>query len=217
MVEDNRTMMRGMQESGITSQTLYRWTAAALIISGVSLAVGLFLHPIQPLTGSIATSQWAVSHFFWWLGALSGIIGILGLYLRQRDEIGFLGFSGSVLAVLGLVLIASAMYFEAFIAPSLAARRPELFQAYPTGGGWIGFLISVIASGLLFGVGLLMLGIAMIRARTVDRLPVLLAIMGGLPFAVNFLLPRIAAMLAVVVFGVGLVWLGYWLWKGVES
>ena len=51
------------------------------------------------------------------------------------------------------------MYFEAFIAPSVAARAPQLFQTYPAGGGWECFLIGVLASGALFGVGFLLLGL----------------------------------------------------------
>jgi hypothetical protein len=32
------------------------------------------------------------------------------------------------------------MYFEAFVAPSWAARAPEIFEPVPAGGGWEGFL-----------------------------------------------------------------------------
>jgi len=57
--------------------------------------------------------------------------GARSLYLWQREEVGVLGFIGIGLAVMRLVLITGAMYFEAFIAPSLAARAPELFQSFP--------------------------------------------------------------------------------------
>jgi hypothetical protein len=196
----------------MSSKSLFRWAAVALVVSGASLTVGMIVHPTPPFADAIAAGEWAVSHFFWWLGALAGIAGIAGLYLRQRSRVGLLGFAGSGFSILGLILIASAMYFEAFIAPSVATQAPELFQAYPTGGGWQGFLIGVLASGALFGVGFLLLGIGMLRAGVMARWAVLLAVVGGIPFAVNFLLPRPVAILAVVIFAIGLLGLGYGLW-----
>ena len=198
----------------MSSASLFRWAAAALVVSGVSLALGLILHPMPPYDASVGTSQWAVSHFFWWTGALAGIAGLTGLYLRHGEEVGVFGFIGIGLAVIGLVLITGAMYFEAFIAPSLAARAPEVFQSFPAGGGWEGFLAGVLASGALFGLGFL--AFAMFRAPSTPRWAIVLAVVGGLPFAVNFLLPRLLAIVAVSVFGVGLLGLGSALWKSVE-
>jgi H+/gluconate symporter-like permease len=105
------------------------------------------------------------------------------------------------------------MYFEAFIVPSVATRAPELFESFPAGGGWEGFLAGVLASGALFGVGFLLLAITMFRAGMMPRMAIVLAVLGGVPFAVNFLLPRPVAILAVIAFTVGLLWLAYALWK----
>ena len=185
----------------MASETLFRWAAAALIVTAVSLALGLILHPLPPFGASIATSRWAISHLFWWVGGLAGMAGLAGLYLRRREEVGVLGFIGSGLAVIGLALIASAMYFEAFIAPSIAGRAPELFESFPAGGGWEGFLAGVVASGTLFGVGFLLFGITMFRARVMPRWVIVVALLGGIPFAVNFLLPRPVAILAVTALG----------------
>lgn len=200
----------------MSSRTLFRLAAALLVVCGVSLAVGLILHPTPPYSASVATSQWALSHVFWWIGSLAGIAGVAGLYLRRREEVGVLGFIGSALAVVGLVVIASAMYFEAFIAPSVAARAPELFEAFPAGGGWGGFLAGVLASGALFGVGFLLLGIELFRAAVMPRWAIVLAVLGGVPFAVNFLLPRPVAVVAVLAFGIGLLGLGHALWTSLE-
>jgi len=197
----------------MSPQALCRWAAVALAVSGVSLAVGLILHPMPPYSASVATSQWAISHLFWWIGGLAGMAGVLGLYLDQRQHVGTLGFVGAGLATIGLALITSAMYFEAFIVPSVATRAPELFESFPAGGGWEGFLAGVLASGALFGVGFLLLAITMFRAGMMPRMAIVLAVLGGVPFAVNFLLPRPVAILAVIAFTVGLLWLAYALWK----
>lgn len=197
----------------MSSKILYRLAAVGLVVSGVSLALGMILHPARSHSAGIATPQWAVSHLFWWLGALAGIAGIAGLYFRQREHTGVLGFAGSGFSVMGLILIADAMYFEAFIAPSVATRAPDLFQGYPAGGGWEGFLAGVVASGALFGVGFLLLAVGMLRAGILARWAILLAVTGGIPFAVNFMLPRPVAILAVAIFGAGLLGLGYGLWQ----
>ncbi len=200
----------------VTVHTLNRLVAIALVASGVSLALGMALHPTQPLGDQVATSAWALSHLLWWIGGMTGVLGVAGLYLRHRADVGVLGFIGGSFAVLGVALIANAMYFEAFIAPPLAARAPELFEAYPTGGGWGGFLAGVVAAGALFGVGFILLGIAMYRARSMPTWAIVLAVVGGVPFAVNFLLPHLVSILAALVFAVGLAGLGYELWRDSE-
>jgi len=197
----------------MSTQALFRWAAAALVVTGISLAFGLILHPMPPYSASVATSQWAVSHLFWWIGGLAGMAGVAGLFLSQRQHVGTLGFVGAGLAIIGLALITSAMYFEAFIVPSVASRAPELFESFPAGGGWEGFLAGVLASGALFGVGFLLLGITMFRAGAMPRVPIVLAVLGGVPFGVNFLLPRPVAILAVIAMAGGLLWLGYALWN----
>ena len=197
----------------MSSRALYRLAAVALITSGAALAAGLILHPMPPFAASIATAQWTLSHVFWWAGALTGIVGLTGAYLRRREELGVLGFVGIGLVVVGLALLAGALYFEALIAPSLAARAPALFESFPLAGGWEGFLAGVLASGALFGVGLVLLGIALFRAGTTPRWAIVLALLGGPPFAVNFLLPRPVAVAAVAVFGIGLLGIGRALWQ----
>lgn len=197
----------------ITSRALYRFTAAALVVSGLSLAIGTILHPTPPLGDTVATSVWEISHALWWVGTMVGVIGLTGLYLRYRGDVGVLGLAGSTLAVLGVALLANAMFFEAFIAPSLATQAPELFESYPAGNGWEGFLAGTLAAGALFGVGFLLFGIALFRAASVPRWAIVLAVLGGVPFAVNFLLPQLVAILAAIAFATGLAGMGYELWR----
>lgn len=206
-----RSSARGGRQ--VTSRTLYRISATTLVLTGVSLAIGQFLHPEPPFAESVATTQWAAAHVLWWLGGLAAMLGFSGLYLRQRDSLGLLGFVGCSFAIVGSALIACAMFFEAFIAPTIAAQAPELFNSYPAGGGWEGFLAGVLAAGGLLGVGLLLFGIGMYRTGIMPRWAIVLTVLGGVPFAVNFLLPHAVAIMAAIAFGVGLAGLGIALWK----
>lgn len=196
-----------------SARALYRLSAAALVVTGVSLALGEVLHPSPPFADSIATTQWAAAHVLWWVGGLGAMLGFSGLYLRHRDAVGLLGFVGSGSVVVGSALIACAMYFEAFVAPTIAARAPSLFETYPAGGGWGGFLAGVLAAGALIGAGLIMFAIAARRADILSRWAIALTVLGGVPFSVNFLLPHAVAVLAAVTFGVGLAGLASELWR----
>lgn len=197
----------------LTVQALYRLSAAALVVAGVSLAAGELLHPSPPFETSVAITHWAAAHVLWWLGGLAAMLGFAGLYLRHRAAVGRLGFLGSGFVVIGSALIACAMFFEAFIAPTIAVQAPGLFATYPAGGGWEGFLAGVLAAGALIGVGLILFGIAAYRGTAVPRWAIILTVLGGVPFAVNFLLPHLVATLAATAFGVGLAGLGIARWK----
>lgn len=203
--------------SKITPQALYRISATALVLTGVSLAIGQSLHPEPPFAETVDTTRWAAAHVLWWFGGLAAVLGFSGLYLRQRESVGLLGFVGGGFAIVGSALIACAMFFEAFIAPTIATRAPELFTAYPAGGGWEGFLAGVLAAGGLLGIGLVLFGIAMHRAGIMPRWAIVLTVLGGVPFAVNFLLPRAVAIVAAIAFGLGLAGLGSALWKAPYS
>jgi hypothetical protein len=74
----------------------------------------------------------------------------------------------------------------------------------------------VLAAGGLIGLGLILFGIAMYRSALMPRWAIALTVLGGVPFAVNFLLPHLIAILAATTFGVGLVGLGRGLWQDSE-
>lgn len=62
----------------------------------------------------------------------------------------------------------------------------------------------------------LLLGFAMYWAKTMPVWAIGFAVVGGVPFAVNFLLPELIASIAAVVFALGLTGLGYEIWKDSE-
>jgi hypothetical protein len=206
--------VRTTTEAAMTTRTLFRWAAAAIMLSGVSMTVGGAIHPpVDP--ASITTPRWAVAHTLWWIGTVTGMIGLTGLYLRQHGELGVLGFVGVALAWTGTAVLSGAMFFEAIVVPTLLARAPELIEAFPRGEGWGAFISGVLASGLLLGVGFVLLGIAIVRAAMLPRWAAVLAVVGGVTQGISFLLPRPVAALGGIAFGVGLVGLGYGLWTSV--
>jgi hypothetical protein len=81
----------------MSTQGLFRWAARALIVSAVSVTLGRILHPAVDSAG-LTSPLWGLSHFLWLVGLLTGMVGVVGLYLWQRKAVGVLG-AGRVLSV----------------------------------------------------------------------------------------------------------------------
>ena len=93
--------------------------------------------------------------------------------------------------------------------PFLASQAPALLKgSLPSG-----LIAFFIVGGLLGFVGGILLGIATLRAAVLARWASLLLIVGAvLTFAGNFLLPIIGTV-GVVLFLIGLAWLGFGVWS----
>jgi len=99
------------------------------------------------------------------------LLGLVGLYISQSEAVGVLGFVRFLVAFLGTVLLAGALWFELFITPSLAAEAPELLAAEL---GLPGFILMV----LLGAVGWVLFGVATLRAGVYPRWAAILLIVG---------------------------------------
>lgn len=112
--------------------TLFRFAAVLLAISALTVTVGRLLHPALDHAG-MTSAAWAPAHWLWLIGLLTGIGGVTGLYFRQREQVGVLGFIGVVAAWSGMAFMSGAIYFEAVVQPGLIANQPHLvasFDAY---------------------------------------------------------------------------------------
>lgn len=79
----------------MSDSKLYRLSAMAGIISGVSIIIGKLLIPLtSPQAGEI----------FDFLSPLFGLLATVGFYLWQRKEAGILGTVGFIMLFIGLAL-----------------------------------------------------------------------------------------------------------------
>lgn len=196
----------------MSSTTLFRWAAAALIVSAALTAPGFALHP-PPELAALTSLPWVLSHVLLWLGAAAAIAGVVGLYLRQREQVGTFGAVGAGLAALGLGALSGAYYCEAVLVPALAADAPPLMETFPSGDTWRGYLTTVAASGALVAVGFLLFGTAMLRSALLPRWATALVTLGSVVTGLQFLLPRPAA----ATLAAGLIGLGLGLWSSVGA
>jgi hypothetical protein len=77
------------------SQTLIRWGGAALVIGGLIQIVVGFLHPDDNVPGSLLNPIFVTVHLIAAVGFIAMAFGLVGLYLRQAEAGGRLGFMRS--------------------------------------------------------------------------------------------------------------------------
>lgn len=203
----------------ITAQSLIRWSGPAVMIAGLSYGlVGVF-HPANVLA-SVTTPAWLAVHVLAMATSIFGLIGLAGLYARQAEKAGWLGFAGHLLLTLWLSIILGFTFVEVFILPTLATVAPDfvtswlgMFNGTP-GAIDLGSLSTLwTISGPLYILGGLLFGIATFRARILSRWAGVLLAVGAAMGPVAILLPLDLQPKVAVPVGIALLWLGYALWS----
>jgi hypothetical protein len=196
----------------MTSPTFFRWDGLALLVGSLvfAIATALSLFIPGPLGPSGPPPVWDA-----WLGAISGLIFVIGLpalYAVQSQRagvIGLLGFIGLLVGILLLAVVSNvipAIAFANYVPPAIPSSQeetgPPLFVIiiFIIGG------LSLIAGSVLFGLAVLRTKVfASWTAWALIVLSVLSIGVGFLPFEAAFLIGSIATILYVLVFS----WYGY--------
>ena len=198
---------------------LLRWCGMALMAAGVLLVFATLLHPSRETATTIVASEsrLVAAHMVYTLAWLLVLLGLPGLYAAQRGGMGRLGLAGFLTAFTGTYLIAVTGNFG-FLAPVVAKQSPAVLDAISQ------YSPVVIVNGLaaiLFMIGYVLFGIAMIRVTTLPRWSGALVAVGApahlIGFGVSQLVSTAAwfiAILGSVSLGAGLAWSGYRLWRG---
>ncbi len=191
----------------MSSRMLYRLSGMSLLIGSLLTALGatsVFFIGDDP-TSTIA----ATAALLRVLGGMLIVVGLPGMYIRQAERVGLLGLFGFLLTLFYILILGVAGdSINAFVMPFLASHAPALLKgSLPSG-----LIAFYIVGGLLGLVGGILLGIATLRANVLSRWASILLIIGAvLSFIGNFL-PPIISTVGVVMFLVGLAWLGFGVW-----
>jgi len=160
-----------------------RMGAWAAMVSGVALVVSLLLEwlvvPYERLghTEAYFTSAYTVSSGLRLLSIVLLLWGLIGIYGPQSRAAGTFGLWTFVVVFLGTALIAGNTWAEVFVYPTLAQVAPN---------AWSGSVMEVspyLAAGLtlsfpLFGIGLVLFGVATFIAGVYPRWVAVLLIIG---------------------------------------
>jgi hypothetical protein len=171
---------------------------SAFLIGGV-LDVALRLTG-DPASSIVQTPLYAVRSVALLGGALLLILALVAIYERRARQIGPFGFSAAIVAGTGTILLSGLFWAEAFLYPTLGRLAPDLLDGTERPGS---SSFGLLLSAAVFGVGWVLLGVAMLRAHVYRVLPALLIVLGG---AIS-VIPVTAVGQAVL--GVGLVLLAF--------
>jgi hypothetical protein len=218
----NTTRQTAIKESKMKIMTpkLIRWTGLSAMVAGIIFAGIQPIHPPDVIS-SVNTSLWAILTSLKTVMCIFGLFGILGLYARQVEETGWLGLAGYLLLSIFYAVQMCYTFAETLILPLLVTVAPKFVEsalgmASGAGGemdlGAFATIYSLLT--VMYLLGLLLFGVAMIRARILSRWAAgLLALSGPLAVIMVALLPHQFARLAAMPMGIALVWLGYALWS----
>jgi len=203
----------------ITVAKLTRWAGLSAVAAGILFIVVQMIHPHEVLP-AVTTVRWAVVHYLTVLMCIFGLFGVTGMYIRQVKESGWLGLVGYLLFSVWLMLTIALTFAEACILPLLATHAPQLaegFLALSSGGAsQIDLGALAVAGGpvsaVLYLLGGLLFGIAMLRAGVLSRGAAGLLAFGAVASLAAAVLPHDLARIAAVPMGLGLAWVGYSLW-----
>src|SRR5215212_9893164 len=156
-----------MAEDASRLARLFRWCGMALIAAGALMVLATLLHPSRETATTIIASEprLIAAHVAYTLAWLLVLLGLPGLYAAQRGRMGRVGLAGFLTAFSGTYLIAVTGNFG-FLAPVLAKQSPAVLDSLSQ------YLPVVTINGLaaiLFMIGYILFGIAMIRTTTLPR------------------------------------------------
>lgn len=198
---------------------LVRWSGLALMGAGVAFAIFMTLHPYDALAGSHGPHEdtWVPAHAFHFVGALLALLGLNGLYVRQRQASGRLGFVGFLLAFIGTAMFVGTGMITAFVWPVIAETNPAFVDA---DGPMFEDPLTQFAVQATYGfliVGFVVLAVATFRARVFPRWAALVLGLGivlfGVPVDPVGPVPWFVRIVGAFVFGLALVVLGARLWS----
>lgn len=190
----------------MSASELIRWGALSAILGGVLLVIsdlwGLLMEGLggdQPFSVTARSASFAITSGLSLLAAILILFALVGLNLRQSEEVGILGRLGFVVAFLGTALTVGLSWVIFFVAPSVAMEAPEFLDAEQVAGPLdAGFILT----SLILAVGWALFGVAALRAGIYPRWVTIVFIIAAL---IQFLpLPGTA-----LVFGVAVALLGF--------
>lgn len=204
----------------ITVSNLIGLAGVAAILSGVLFIIIQTIHPDDVLS-SVGTWRYAIAHYLGVAMCFLGILGITGIYAKQAEKAGWLGFGGYLLLSLFYTLSLGFQFIEAFVSPPLAAEAPVFVEGIlgipsgTVGDIHVGNLETIyMVTGVLYLLGGLLFGIASFRAGILSRWAGgLLAIGTILPLLLSSLIHHPYDRILAVPMGLSLAWLGYSLWS----
>ena len=156
--------------------------------------------------GMMADPAFRVANGTYFVAFIGLAIALVAVHERFAARFGRYGLIAFLVAFAGTMTQGGNMWFDGFAAPWLAAVAPQVF----TGEKTITLQIGALAAYLLFALGWMLFGVAVLRARVVPvAIPVALVIAGALGYRSGLPPYGVPIGLAVAALGAGLIRAGH--------
>ncbi len=181
----------------MSSATLFRLSGLSLLLGTLLSIIYLFIHPESDGLAYYGDPMTTLSHLVGFVSVLLILLGLPGLYARQAERAGILGLVSTVLVFFSVgILDGMHNIIDSTVTPALATI-PEAQPLLAEGGplekamqsGMQGTLVSVV--GPMSLLGLVLLGIATIRARVLPGWAGALPIIAALTVPLGFVIPSL--------------------------
>jgi hypothetical protein len=198
----------------VTTTALTRAAGVSAVAGGLLFLAVQINHPhLDPAFAT--TSEFAIRQTMKIAFAVLSLAGITGVYLRQVKQTGVLGLLGYLLLSAAFLAMTCVEVMGVVALPVLAHSDPRYVGdvlAVATNGTATGDLglFTALNTGVGFGLvgGGLLFGIAVFRARVLNRWPAALLAVGVVATLAIHLLPQVNERLFAVPIGVALAGLG---------
>ena len=197
----------------MSSVSLIRWSGMANMVAGLLTALFALLHPATLTTSAVLQTPWVAEHTLGVAAMSLTLLGLVGIQARHAQQAGRLGWIGFALALIGTAYLVGDLRFDAYLFPIIAQEAPEL-AAIPGPLFTEGTAVIIpLTEIFFFGLGFVLLGLAIMRMSHWPRWSGLLLVVGAPLFIVGPPISWAVFSLGAVLLGGGLSWLGYVLWS----
>jgi hypothetical protein len=186
------------------SEIAFRLSGILLAIGATLLGVAIVLISLKPVMSQVFSPGIGVLFL---LSSIFLLLSLPAMYAKQADAAGWLGLAGHALLQTGILLLV------------VIAATPILYPSLKTASGEN---VVVFLLGIALTLGLLLTGIATVRAGVFPRWAGVLLLTATAGFFFVFFvaefLPPMAGQLGSAIFGallaLALIWIGISLWIG---
>jgi hypothetical protein len=198
----------------LTSATAFSAVTAGAIFIGVQID-----HPPVDVA-HITTNEMMIRETAKAVMAVLALVGITGMFVRNRHRFGILGLAGYLLLSLGYLAMFAIEAIVGYVLPTVALTSPDYVRDVldaamgRSPSGDIGHLSTLmLVMGIGYAVGGLFFGIALFRARILARWASLLLAYATISVLALSALPDSFSRPFAVPAGVALIGLGVSLWR----
>ena len=189
--------------------TLIRWGGlSALVASVISILIEIALMITirnQAYSTAALTNEWSLLYTFRLIAVMLLMLGLVALFARQSQKMRAFGVIAFVIASIGTMLIFGFAWALLFVFPGMAAAVPAFLDTMASEPG-IGIAITLF----LVTVGWFLFGLASLRAKILPAGSAWVVMVGAF---LALVLNMMQIPFSWVIFDIGVIWMGWWLWS----